>query len=64
MTKRVGNNIIIEETAPALCSQCAQLKELRPYGKNGAWVCFPCAMEDEDETKAQFNKLIDGSRDI
>lgn len=57
MTKRVGNTIVIEQTAPAICSDCEKEAELRPYGKDGAWVCFSCAMKDEDEAERQFKKL-------
>lgn len=64
MTKRVGNIVIIEATEPAKCSDCGNVDELRPYGKNGAWVCFDCMMKDEAEAHRQFSKLLDGERDI
>jgi len=64
MTKRVGNVVVIESTDPAECTACHKTAELRPYGKDGAWVCFECAMKDEPEAVAQFNKLFDGKRDI
>ena len=38
------------------CQVCGKKEELRPYGKNGAWVCFECGMKDEEEAKRQFNK--------
>jgi len=33
--------------------------ELRPYGKDGAFICFNCAMKEENikETNRQFFKL-------
>lgn len=34
-------------------------KELRPYGKNGANICFKCGMENREETDRQFNKILD-----
>lgn len=64
MTKKIGNVIVIESTAPATCTDCGQEDELRPYGKDGAWVCFDCAMKDEAEAEKQFEKLINGERDI
>lgn len=64
MTKRVGDTIVIENTAPAVCSDCGKVDDLRPYGPGGAWVCFDCAMKDEDEAKRQFAKLFSGERDI
>lgn len=35
--------------------------ELRPYGPNGAPICFTCAMLPErvEETERQFNVVID-----
>lgn len=64
MTKKVGNVIVIEETDPAECTSCGEIDELRPYGKDGAWVCFDCAMKDEKEAERQFEKLFNGERDI
>lgn len=64
MTKRVGDIVLIESTGDATCSDCGKVDELRPYGKDGAWVCFDCMMKDEEEGKRQFNKLLDGERDI
>lgn len=64
MTKKVGKVLVIEETEPSECSDCHRIEELRPYGKDGAWVCFDCAMKDEEEAKRQFEKLLNGERDI
>lgn len=36
------------------CTDCGREEELRPYGKNGAMVCFDCAMKDEPEAQRQF----------
>lgn len=58
MTKRVLNTVFIESTAPAECSDCGEEAELRPYGKDGAWVCFDCGMKDEQEAINQFSKII------
>ena len=41
------------------CAYCNKEDELRPYGKNGASICFECAMQDEDETKRQFQAQLD-----
>lgn len=43
------------------CTMCGSSKDLRPYGKNGALVCFTCGMKDEDEAIRQFStRLGDG----
>lgn len=60
MTRRVGNVLIIEEEPPQQCDYCGEIAEVRPYGKNGARICFECGMKDEEETKRQFNKRLDG----
>ena len=39
------------------CTICNQEKELRPYGKGGALICFECMKatpETEEEAKKQF----------
>ena len=40
------------------CSICGSIeRELRPYGKNGADICFRCMMDDpkvEAEARKQF----------
>ncbi len=65
MTKVIAPNVVLSEaTAPAKCTICGEKKELRPYGKDGNWVCFGCMKENEEEGKRQFNKLFDGTRDI
>lgn len=64
MTRKSGDVVIVEETGDAECTDCGQIDELRPYGPEGAWVCFDCMMKDEEEGTRQFNKLFDGQRDI
>lgn len=41
------------------CQFCGKDEELRPYGKNGEWICFDCGMKEEATTKAQFVKILD-----
>lgn len=49
-------HVTIVPTPIAKCSDCGKEEELRPYGKDGAWVCFACAMKDEAEAHRQFEK--------
>ena len=46
------------------CCYCKSTeKELRPYGPNGADVCFECAMETPERMKTaneMFTKLLQG----
>lgn len=47
------------------CSVCNFEKrwaDLRPYGKDGAPICFPCMKADqarEKEAERQFQKMLD-----
>jgi len=47
--------------APNECEYCGKSAELRPYGKDGAWICFKCGMEHEEETDANFADILDGN---
>lgn len=51
--------VVIAQTEPMTCSDCGKEDELRPYGKNGAWVCYNCGMKDEEEARRQFNKQFE-----
>ena len=51
--------LAIVATPPGICEDCSEKKELRPYGKDGAFICFDCAMKDESSAEGQFQKLID-----
>lgn len=59
MTEKV--QVLNHRESDGVCADCAEKKELRPYGKNGAWVCFDCAMKDEDEAGKQFGAILDGA---
>lgn len=52
------NITIIDGTQHAKCQMCGEVEELRPYGPNGMFVCFDCAMKDESEASRQFEKLL------
>ena len=49
-----------DEAKPQKCEDCGVMDELRPYGKNAAMVCFDCAMKDEENAQAMFNKQLNG----
>lgn len=40
------------------CETCGEVDELRPYGPNGEWVCFECAMQDEEAAGEKFEELF------
>lgn len=37
-----------------ICTECKQDEDCRPYGHNGAYICFECAMKDEERTNRNF----------
>jgi ribosomal protein L37AE/L43A len=52
------NVSIVDARGNKPCRVCGRIDELRPYGKNGAWVCFDCGMMDEGEAQRQFDKPL------
>ena len=51
--------IIIAQWPPQKCEDCGNFRELRPYGKNAASVCYECAMKDPanaDEMCRRFHR--------
>ena len=54
MTKKIGNILVIQEEKSQQCDNCGKVAELRPYGKDGACICFECGMKDEKQTKKMF----------
>ena len=60
MTFRRGKTLFITGENSAKCEDCGRMDELRPYGKNGANVCFDCAMKDEANAAEMFRKRVDG----
>lgn len=53
--------------APDRCPHCDQESELRPYGPNRSWICFPCAMatpETRAETDRNFVAMLDDFKKI
>jgi hypothetical protein len=53
VTRREGGVLIIEVEPDDTCELCGMVEELRPYGPNGARICFDCGMEDEPGTAAR-----------
>ena len=50
MRKEKRNNLVKYTVAPPwTCSECKdKVHELRPNGKNGAWICFDCDVKYEE----------------
>ena len=61
MTFKADKTLFICEEPKARCEDCGNVDELRPYGKNGANVCFDCAMKDEANAAEMFRRRVIGS---
>jgi pentose-5-phosphate-3-epimerase len=44
------------------CEYCGKVEELRPYGMNGAKICFDCGMKPEniEDTEKAFDDVLSG----
>jgi RNA polymerase-binding transcription factor DksA len=60
MTRKVGKLLVIEVERGAKCEDCGKIEELRPYGINGANVCFDCALKNEENAREMFVKRFRG----
>jgi hypothetical protein len=60
MTFKIDKTLVIAGERDGKCEACGAIDELRPYGKNGANVCFACAMKDEVNAKEMFRKRMEG----
>lgn len=40
--------------SPEFCEFCLESQLLHPYGPNGEYICYHCAMKDEDTTIRRF----------
>lgn len=50
--------VILEPPPSEVCEFCGEQDELRPYGPNGEWVCFDCAMLDEEAAGEKFMEMF------
>lgn len=47
---------------PQQCDGCGEIRELRPYGKNGECICVECAMKDPETTKKMMGIKLFGEK--
>jgi hypothetical protein len=43
---------------PGRCELCGAVEETRPYGPNGAQICFDCGEKNPEETRRQFERAV------
>lgn len=51
-------SFVIEKETESICAYCGKIAETRPYGKDGADICFYCAMKNEKQTREIFGMLV------
>ena len=58
--------LIIEPEPDGVCSYCGAIAETRPYGKDGAEICYDCGMkpENREQTDMAFYALLDSLKPI
>ena len=62
MSRKLRNGVFLIEGEPdGLCQLCGKVAEVRPYGPNGANVCFTCGMKDEAEAARRFGARIESA---
>lgn len=66
MSRKDGTIFIVEPEPAAPCAYCGEIKELRPYGKKGARICYKCGMKPENirETEKQYDAATEGTDTI
>jgi hypothetical protein len=64
MTKRVGDVVFIYPEKPQQCDECGKIAEVRPYGKNGACLCFECSEKPENKiiVEENMNRILWGGK--
>lgn len=48
-----------EPDSPDRCEMCNQLSDdLRPFGRNGQWICYDCCTIDQEQSLNRYKKLM------
>ena len=51
-----------EPNAPDRCEMCNELADdLRPFGRDGQWVCYNCSIIDQHQTVKRCERLMSKS---
>jgi len=59
--------LVMEPEEPARCEECGKIEELRPYGKDGARVCYSCGTstpERKAEAERRFEARLRGEEPV
>lgn len=58
MSANINGVPVIFHEAPQECDECGKVAELRPYGNDGACICYECGMKDPKTTERAVKKLL------
>jgi hypothetical protein len=47
-----------------ICTECNKDEDCRPYGMNGAMICFSCGMKNEEQTSKNFLSQLDAAAQV
>jgi hypothetical protein len=62
MSVYINGVIIIEGEPEMICHECGKIAETRPYGHNGAEICFECAEKIPDIVTHNINIKLFGEK--
>lgn len=64
MSKKVEETFYISPEKESVCEYCGNVAELRPYGKDGANICYKCGMENYETTLEMMDKCAEGVKKV
>ncbi len=53
-------NLILSSEKPQQCDECGKIAELRPYGKDGACICFACGEKIPEVVEENMKRILNG----
>ena len=64
MSFRIGKYYIVQPERHEPCAECGKTKELRPWGENGARICFDCAQRTRESRARCARAMRDEKKGI
>ncbi|UYZ39041.1 hypothetical protein OD350_28635 (plasmid) [Clostridium beijerinckii] len=64
MSIKINDVFYVSPEGEDICEYCGKIAELRPYGKNGANICYECGMKDTETTQEMLGKCAVGVKKV
>lgn len=64
MSKKINDVFYVSPQKEEECECCGKVAELRPYGKNGANICYECGMNDPETTQEMLDQVAIGVKKV